>query len=482
MRKFNNIQDEDKPTLILIDKKNHTIAHLDYYELNPLLLISDVLEKEKDTTTQINFGINSSDTNGKGIYVLKGTENNANPIYYYRGDVNNNNVIFGGFCWQIVRTTDTGGIKMIYNGVATGNGQTCENTTHATRTLSSTSKFNSYQTNMSDIGYMYNKRYSYSYNFSLGGQVYFGSGVSYDNGVYTLTGATVTAVPDDSHHYSCDSNTLTTCSKVKYYYISVAETANKYRYYYIVLQDGETIEDAIYKMTGNATATVKARTINQNYKLNQNDSVIKTTLETWFENNLTNVVDNTKTDYRPYLEDTVFCNDRSFQTDGPRTLLKSGWNPNASGISGNGVLTEYIDFDIWTRYYDNGWYSTSNVPRLTCPNETDRFSVGSTVAHLNYPVGLLTGDEVVLAGAGGNSFSQNKSYYLYTGGGYWLMSASYYYYDGAHGLAVSGGGYPHSYLVNWPSSVRPVVSLKPETKFERGGKGTPTNPYRVAYN
>ena len=26
------------------------------------------------------------------------------------------NVIFGGFCWQVIRTTETGGIKMIYNG------------------------------------------------------------------------------------------------------------------------------------------------------------------------------------------------------------------------------------------------------------------------------------------------------------------------------------------------------------------------------
>ena len=41
----------------------------------------------------------------------------ANPVYYFNGDVENNNVLFGGFCWKMVRTTDTGGIKMIYNGV-----------------------------------------------------------------------------------------------------------------------------------------------------------------------------------------------------------------------------------------------------------------------------------------------------------------------------------------------------------------------------
>lgn len=38
-------------------------------------------------------------------------------IYYYTGSNPNNNVLFGGYCWQIVRTTATDGVKMIYNGV-----------------------------------------------------------------------------------------------------------------------------------------------------------------------------------------------------------------------------------------------------------------------------------------------------------------------------------------------------------------------------
>ncbi len=30
-----------------------------------------------------------------------------------------NNVIFAGFCWKIVRTTDIGGVKLIYSGIPT---------------------------------------------------------------------------------------------------------------------------------------------------------------------------------------------------------------------------------------------------------------------------------------------------------------------------------------------------------------------------
>ncbi len=70
----------------------------------------------QNTTPGIDFTKLASDTNGKGTYLKSDTSNNTNPIYYYRGAINNNNVLFGNLCWKIIRTTDTGGIKMIYNG------------------------------------------------------------------------------------------------------------------------------------------------------------------------------------------------------------------------------------------------------------------------------------------------------------------------------------------------------------------------------
>ena len=40
-----------------------------------------------------------------GLYNGEGADAYANPVYYYKGNVQNNNVLFGGFCWKIVRTT-----------------------------------------------------------------------------------------------------------------------------------------------------------------------------------------------------------------------------------------------------------------------------------------------------------------------------------------------------------------------------------------
>ena len=50
-------------------------------------------------------------------YAPSGTSGNelANQI------LDKNNVLFAEHCWQMIRTTDTGGVKMIYNGEAENN-------------------------------------------------------------------------------------------------------------------------------------------------------------------------------------------------------------------------------------------------------------------------------------------------------------------------------------------------------------------------
>ena len=50
------------------------------------------------------------------------TKTSAENVYYNRC-ADKRNVIFGGFCWQMIRTTETGGIKMIYNGEPDQNGE-----------------------------------------------------------------------------------------------------------------------------------------------------------------------------------------------------------------------------------------------------------------------------------------------------------------------------------------------------------------------
>lgn len=102
--------------------------------------------------TSINFSSNPSSSNGLGLNIVSGTENKTYPIRYFRGNVTNNNVIFANYCWKIVRTTETGGVKMIYNGVPT-NGQ-CSNRKSATE-FSTNSAFASASSSPTHVGYMY---------------------------------------------------------------------------------------------------------------------------------------------------------------------------------------------------------------------------------------------------------------------------------------------------------------------------------------
>ena len=48
--------------------------------------------------------------------VKKTTDENGKDVYYYAGNVTNNNLVFNNYCWKMVRTTETDGVKLLYNG------------------------------------------------------------------------------------------------------------------------------------------------------------------------------------------------------------------------------------------------------------------------------------------------------------------------------------------------------------------------------
>lgn len=96
-----------------------------------------------------------SSYNGKGVYELSSTSGDKRPIYYYRGAVENNNVVYANTCWKAVRTTSTGGVKLLYNGPVSANGQ-CPSNNNFSIGISS---FNQNHTSLADNGYMYGTIY-----------------------------------------------------------------------------------------------------------------------------------------------------------------------------------------------------------------------------------------------------------------------------------------------------------------------------------
>ena len=188
---------------------------------------------------------------------------------------------------------------------------------------------------------------------------------------------------------------------------------------------------------------------------NINDSTIKGVVDNWYKTNIEDA------GYSNYISDTLFCNDRSF-------------NSSNSG-TGAGISTTYY------RWYNGPWTSGTNKtnPRLMCKEQNDRFTVDDEVTgngDLTYPVGLLTTDEAVLAG-GYNT--NNSGYYLYTGNYYWTMSSFNFSGSNAYVRYVINHGSVNASDVNHSSGVRPVINLKPNSL--KSGDGTALNPYLLIW-
>ncbi len=188
---------------------------------------------------------------------------------------------------------------------------------------------------------------------------------------------------------------------------------------------------------------------------NTNDSTIKAYIDNWYK---TNIVGTTN---EQYLVDNVFCNDRSFAQ-------------NNSGTGTGKSVTYY-------RWYNGPWESNGYNTKmmLTCSQKNDAFTVSDTTngnGVLTYPVGLLSTDEIVLAG-GWNA--ANSGYYLYSG--QWWWASSPFYFDGSGANVRYVGSYGIALIANRVDNgrgVRPVFNLKAEVLAQ--GSGTASDPYRIS--
>ena len=193
---------------------------------------------------------------------------------------------------------------------------------------------------------------------------------------------------------------------------------------------------------------------------NTTDSTIKTTIDTWYQNNLTN--------YTKYLSTSaVYCNDRSEGT---------GQTYSASA-----------DFNFAPYYrmdYDTDGAKAN--PSYNCTNIKDAFSVDNTSAKLDYPVSLMTADEIAFAGGVAfQNMSTPYAWFISNSAGtqvstdWWSLSpivwrgsrASVWYWNsGFAGLIYSN--------VDGAGAVRPAISLKSCIKYSTGN-GTYETPYEI---
>ena len=191
---------------------------------------------------------------------------------------------------------------------------------------------------------------------------------------------------------------------------------------------------------------------------NNEDSRIKVYLDNWYQNNLNDYTDKLS-------NDNIFCNNRTISNKQIASYTNAGYglNPTVYGEE---------RFKDWAGQGILG-------PTLSC-SLNDSFSVGDSKGNgkLTYPVGLITADEVNMAG--GISSSANTLYYLYSGRTYWTMSPfsfdSWFYSYNMHVKStgnISRGG------TRDVLAVRPVINLDPD-KITFTGNGTMQDPYVIS--
>ena len=399
----------------------------------------DVVKKNAKSDKDIDYAKEDTATN----HVFYKTENTEKPIYYYRGSVEDNNVKFGGFCWYIVRTTETGGIKLLYNGTPDENGKCISKNPNAT--LAGDAKFSASQGHLGAAGYMYGERIPFK-NIRLSSkteEIKYGNDVVYDKetNMYTLVDTVSTSNWENDmeeiikkHHYSC-FNESGQCNKVNY--IIEADLGN-----YVEMQLGDKIEDIILKANKNT-----------------NDSNAKKVIDTWYQNNLIS--------YESNLEDTIWCNDRTIATG---TLVGKDHDPNDTPYEIRYTAGERIIYA-----YGKGQKIKDIV--LTCPNKNDSFTVDEKNGNgaLTYPIALLTVDELALIGGS----IADSNVYAYNEKCWWVMTSESISSNWVYGFRAYRGKIDAVNInVTGSTYLRPSISLKPGTQFVRG-TGSYDNPYII---
>ena len=367
-----------------------------------------------------------NDTETDGLYMAEDDEGES---YYYRGAVKNNYVSFAEFTWRIIRRNGDGSVRMIYSGKST--------TDTGEAVTIGKSQFNSKYWDPTYVGYKYNEDFELHENnettrytwFTNTSKYNYGTGYTFDASTkkFILTGTIKQLTWKDNHDeivksqlYSCLNASCNVVYKVTGYQNDTTMT----------------VKPISYSSKSLATA-----------QTNNTNSAIKTTIDNWYKSNLTA--------YTSKLADETFCNDRSIS-------------------SGTGYKTD--SFTFYGSYNRN---ADRKTPSLKCAQDNDKFKVSNVSAKLDYPVALITADEMAMAGGVYNT--SNTNYYLYNGQYQWSLSPGNFdtYRSLADVWAVnpSGSLNPWDYVGN-SFGVRPVINLRTDTQITKGD-GSSLNPYVV---
>lgn len=335
---------------------------------------------------------------GNGVYTYYSTANDEYPVHYYHGNVTNNNVVFGNMCWKIVRTTSTGGVKLVYNGsYLSGN---CR---EASKGLKLT-VFNDNSDSLAYVGYMYGDEIktqnlsktatwsnvldiSQSKTISLSRAMgttkyYFGTAMTNSGSTYTISSSSAVAFNSalQANKYTCLDGSRS-CTSPVYIFSGSNKTAN---YIPGVLKIGKsvsysngnyTITDATdYLATQYVDMDLNGYYVCPSYNTNTCTSVYY----------ISSLLKNTSTSYR--LNYITLSNGTSL------SALQTQGN-NTKWIFGNDVTWNGTTYTLKDTVSLNVISLPSKIAALTKGYNYTCFSTSNTCSTVNYMVSNTVSSE-----------------------------------------------------------------------------------------
>ncbi len=430
---------------------------------------------------------------------------NASNVYFNQC-ADKRNIIFNNMCWQMIRTTETGGIKMIYNGEPDNDGE-CGSSRDKHKGIVGSSGLEE----ILGVSYLYGDSFTYDKT----------------NNTFTLIDTTTATWSDSTYEellgkFTC-KNTTGTCTTL-YNVNSYYDNTNAYLSYYTI---GDTYYSQIGTSVFNANSSSPAMVgymFNKVYKFETDSQAggeligkdvsysngIYTLLPASGESGLGTRLDDThhyscnnttgtcnKVRYYYYgtyyieldgeanieeavnnmlyndnvnrynssikgiidawykqnmlnktsmLEDTVYCNSRNMSNQ-----ETNGWNKD--GYS-------YIYMNFKNNYDSND---------LSCLNETDQFALSNNKAKLTYPVSLISSEEW---------YNIENDDLRQTGDYHWRLSPDHFSDINSYARIVRYDGGSYLREVDYPYGLRPAVSLANGAMITEGD-GSETNPWII---
>ena len=437
---------------------------------------------------------------------------NASNVYFDKC-MDKRNVIFGGFCWQVVRTTETKGTKLVYNGEPVDGKCLSNREAHkgivqiATITIPPTSS-----------SYLFGNSFTYNSN---------------DN-TFTLRN-TFTETWNDSTYekligkYTCKSNndTCESLYQISGFYTSLQANASEYKIYYTnyahIGYGKFNINNFYPSMVGymyNKVYINVDNSIPTSGSLVGNDvsysngiytllpangeSTLGTTLDATHHytcNNTTGTCNKVRYYYYRYsnnkkkyieldgeanieeaINNMLYVDNVNKYNSNIKGIIDAWYAQNLSDKTNMIEDTVYCNARNMTNQETNGWNKNGSMEELmyfknhiftkdlSCQKTTDQFAVSNNKAKLTYPIGLINHEEW---------YNIDNSLLRSVMGNYWSLSPDCLEVNSAYVRNVNAFGSLYTDDDDGGGGgFRPAISLANDDVIV-GGNGTETDPWII---